>query len=103
MRIQDFCNLLGGGLTSLSTIHADTVAVLGNMSAGAVICVYTFDPADVQVIEKVDEEATEEVADLPVIFDDLPVKKSVKAEKKTVKTDEVVSEEIIDAEKGNIF
>ena len=103
MRIQDFCNLLGGGLTSLSTIHADTVAVLGNMSAGAVICVYTFDPADVQVIEKVDEEATVEVADLPVIFDDLPVKKSVKAEKKTVKTDEVVSEEIIDAEKGNIF
>lgn len=103
MRIQDFCNLLGGGLTSLSTIHADTVAVLGNMSAGAVICVYTFDPADVQVIEKVDEEATEEVADLPVIFDDLPVKKSVKAEKKTVKTDEVVSEEIIGAEKGEIF
>ena len=100
MRIQDFCNLLGGGLTSLSTIHADTVAVLGNMSAGAVICVYTFDPADVQVIEKVDEEATEEVADLPVIFDALPEKKSVKAEKKTVKTDEVVSEDIIDAGKG---
>ena len=92
VRIQDFCNLLGGGLTSLSTIHADTVAVLGNMSAGAVICVYTFDPADVQVVEKTGE-ATEDAADLPVIFDEVP-------EKKAVKMDETVSEEAVDATKG---
>jgi septal ring-binding cell division protein DamX len=91
VRIQDFCNLLGGGLTSLSTIHADTVAVLGNMSAGAVICVYTFDPADVQVVEKT--EATGDAADLPVIFDEVP-------EKKAVKMDEAVSEEAVDATKG---
>jgi hypothetical protein len=93
VRIQDFCNLLGGGLTSLSTIHADTVAVLGNMSAGAVICVYTFDPADVQVVEKTGEEATEDAADLPVIFDEVP-------EKAAVKTNEAVSGEAVDATKG---
>ena len=95
VRIQDFCNLLGGGLTSLSTIHADTVAVLGNMSAGAVICVYTFDPADVQVVEKTGE-ATEDAADLPVIFDEVP-------EKKAVKTDGAASEEAVDATKGTTF
>jgi hypothetical protein len=62
------------------------------MSAGAVICVYTFDPADVQVVGKTGE-ATEDAADLPVIFDEVP-------EQKAVKTDKAVSEEAVDAGKG---
>lgn len=76
--IQDFCNLLGGGLVSLSTIHADTLAVIGSMSSGAVICVYKYNPAD--VLERVKEEAEEEeeVYDMPVIFADVPEKKSKK-------------------------
>jgi hypothetical protein len=76
--IQDFCNLLGGGLVSLSTIHADTLAVIGSMSSGAVICVYKYNPAD--VLERVKEEAVEEeeVYETPVIFADIPEKKSKK-------------------------
>lgn len=65
------------------------------MSAGAVICVYTFNPADVQVVEKTGE-ATEDAADLPVIFDEVP-------EKKAVKMDEAASEEAVDATKGTTF
>ena len=44
---QDFCNLLGGGLVSLSTLHPDTLKALGGLQSGALICVYKYDPADV--------------------------------------------------------
>lgn len=48
------------------------------MSSGAVICVYKYNPAD--VLERVKEEAEEEeeVYDMPVIFADVPEKKSKK-------------------------
>lgn len=76
--IQDFCNLLGGGLVSLSTIHADTLAVIGSMSSGAVICVYKYSPADVLERAKEEAEEEEEVYETPVIFADIPEKKSKK-------------------------
>ena len=47
--IQDFCNLLGGGLVSLSTLHVDTLKFMANMSSGAVICTYKYHPRDVLV------------------------------------------------------
>lgn len=43
---QDFCNLLGGGMCSLSTLSNDTVTVLLKMSIGAVVCVYEWTPSD---------------------------------------------------------
>jgi hypothetical protein len=48
------------------------------MSSGAVICVYKYNPAD--VLERVKEEAVEEeeVYETPVIFADIPEKKSKK-------------------------
>ena len=45
--MQDFCNLLGGGLVSFSTLSAATLAAVTSMPSGALICVYKFDPADV--------------------------------------------------------
>ena len=47
MTVQDFCNLLGGGLVSFSTLSAATLAAVTSMPSGALICVYKFDPADV--------------------------------------------------------
>lgn len=47
VKCQDFCNLLAGGLCSLSTMHADTFKVLTGMASGALICVYKYDPADI--------------------------------------------------------
>ncbi len=48
MCIQDFCNILGGGLVSYSTLTQSTInAVTLVQPAGIVICIYDFDPADV--------------------------------------------------------
>ena len=47
MTIQDFCNLLDGGLVSFSTLSAGTLSALTGMSSGAVICVYSYDAKDV--------------------------------------------------------
>lgn len=44
--IQDFCNILGGGLVSYSTLSAQTIQQLCTMSNGVVICSYHYDPAD---------------------------------------------------------
>lgn len=102
MSIQDFCNLLGGGLVSLSTIHPDTVAVISSMSAGAVICVYKYNPAD--VIERAKEDvAEEEVYETPVIFADIPAKKSKKqVAKEAAKAAEAAAIEAAKDESGAI-
>jgi hypothetical protein len=47
LKIQDFCNLLEGGLVSFSTLHHDTVAALTSIVPGALICTYTFSHEDV--------------------------------------------------------
>ncbi len=44
--IQDFCNILGGGLVSYSTLSAQTIQQLCTMSCGVVICSYHYDSAD---------------------------------------------------------
>ena len=45
--IQDFCNLLGGGLVSFSTLSESTVNSLTALDAGILICVYEFSFSDV--------------------------------------------------------
>jgi len=45
--VQDMCNLLNGGLVSYSTMHADTVAALSVLEKGPIVCMYTFNSADV--------------------------------------------------------
>jgi hypothetical protein len=45
--IQDFCNLLGGGLVSFSTLSASTLASMNSMGVGAFIAVYQYKPEDV--------------------------------------------------------
>jgi hypothetical protein len=47
MHVQDFSNLLGGGLVSFSTLSENTVQTCSAMGPGALICVYRYDPADV--------------------------------------------------------
>lgn len=47
VKCQDFCNILAGGLCSLTTMHEDTAKVLTATPSGALICVYKYDPADV--------------------------------------------------------
>lgn len=44
--IQDFCNLLGGGLVSYSTLSDSTVESLNAMPTGALICKYQFKAED---------------------------------------------------------
>lgn len=45
--IQDFCNMLGGGLVSQSTLSSTCLTQLAELSAGTVICTYTYDESDV--------------------------------------------------------
>ena len=45
--IQDFCNLLGGGLVSFSTLTDNTVNSLNALDPGILICVYEFSFSDV--------------------------------------------------------
>jgi hypothetical protein len=45
--IQDFCNFLEGGLVSMSTLSAETVNALAELSAGSLVCYYDFDRSDI--------------------------------------------------------
>lgn len=45
--IQDFCNLLGGGLVSFSTLSDNTVNSLNALDPGILICLYEFSFSDV--------------------------------------------------------
>lgn len=45
--IQDFSNLLEGGLVSFSTMSSSTVQSLAGISAGGVIVLYKYSPSDV--------------------------------------------------------
>ena len=44
--IQEFCNLLGGGLVSFQTLSAATVAALTKLAPGSLICEYRFNAVD---------------------------------------------------------
>jgi hypothetical protein len=46
VNIQDFCNLLGGGLVSFSTLSAPTVQQLSGLSSGVFVCHYAYSPED---------------------------------------------------------
>jgi hypothetical protein len=41
--IQDFCNLLEGGLVSYQTLSAETITQLMTMSIGCLICMYPYE------------------------------------------------------------
>lgn len=45
--IQDFCNMLGGGLVSYTTLSAECISRLSAMPTGVVIATYEFNPEDV--------------------------------------------------------
>ena len=45
--IQDFCNMMGGGLVSYNTLTADCINALNGLSTGIVICSYLYNPDDV--------------------------------------------------------
>ena len=59
--IQDFCNILGGGLVSLTTMTPDTVSILGYMPTGAVVIVYEYHVNDVITSASTSMEVTEVV------------------------------------------
>jgi hypothetical protein len=46
--VQDFCNMLGGGLVSYSTLSAESLKQLDAIPTGVVIATYEFRPDDVQ-------------------------------------------------------
>lgn len=46
LSIQDFCNVLGGGLVSYGTLSASTIQQLQSMTSGVVICTYEYNPED---------------------------------------------------------
>ena len=46
--VQDFCNILGGGLVSYSTLSASTLHQLATENqTGSIVVVYTYSPSDV--------------------------------------------------------
>jgi hypothetical protein len=47
LTIQDFCNLLGSGLVSFSTLSAETIKAVNAVGHGVLICEYKFRPSDV--------------------------------------------------------
>lgn len=47
MTIQDFCNILGGGLVSYSTINPKTLSQITPLSNGAMVCIYRYSIEDV--------------------------------------------------------
>eukprot|EP01032_Pedospumella_encystans_P019869 gene19869-22583_t len=49
--IQDFCNMLGGGLVSFSTLSPEFVNALYQTPTGVLICKYTYRPEDVLLPE----------------------------------------------------
>ena len=49
--IQDFCNILGGGLVSFSTLSGDFINALNKVNTGVVICTYDFKAEDVLATE----------------------------------------------------
>lgn len=44
--VQEFCNLLGGGLVYFQTLSAQTISALSKLSPGSLICEYQFKAAD---------------------------------------------------------
>ncbi len=46
VNIQDFCNILGGGLVSYATLSAGTIAKLSKVTSGVIICSYLYSPED---------------------------------------------------------
>ena len=44
--VQDFCNLLGGGMVSFSTLAPASVLALTPMSIGSLLCSYTYSEED---------------------------------------------------------
>ena len=84
--IQDFCNILGGGLVSLTTMTPDTVSILGPMPTGAVVIVYEYHVNDVITSTSTSMEVTEVV--------------EVVADKKKSKKGKKVAEEPVEEVKG---
>ena len=56
--VQDFCNILGGGLVSFSTMSPKCVQAAIGMRVGAVVAIYDWQPSDV-----IGYEASEEGPD----------------------------------------
>ena len=46
LTIQDFCNLLDGGLVSFTTLSPETCQKLESQGAGAIVCVYKWNASD---------------------------------------------------------
>lgn len=44
--VQDFCNILGAGLVSFSTLSPDTVNAIASQPVGVLICIYSYDVKD---------------------------------------------------------
>jgi hypothetical protein len=66
---QDMCNLLEGGLVSYSTMSAGVSDELCNTSRGPIVCVYSFDVADVIA----DDSTTDGTADVDTSVDISPI------------------------------
>jgi 16S rRNA C967 or C1407 C5-methylase (RsmB/RsmF family) len=47
VNIQEFCNILGGGLVSYATLTQETLKSIIPLSNGVIICVYKFNPHDI--------------------------------------------------------
>jgi multisite-specific tRNA:(cytosine-C5)-methyltransferase len=45
--VQDFCNIMGGGLVSYATLSKQTLQTINSLSNGVIICVYKCSPEDV--------------------------------------------------------
>jgi hypothetical protein len=60
--IQDFCNILGGGLVSFSTLSQSTINAVSLIQQGVLICIYDYDPKDV-VVSAESESAAKAEAD----------------------------------------
>ena len=63
--IQDFCNILGGGLVSYSTLSAKCVQAALEKRVGTLICIYDWKPSDVMgaagtgALSAADEDASQ--------------------------------------------
>lgn len=65
VNVQDFCNILGGGLVSFTTMSAPTIQQLCTLPAGVVICTYTYDPADYIAPTSTSQAIAESEAEAP--------------------------------------
>lgn len=50
--IQEFCNLLGGGLVNLSNFSSETLDILNQKTAGTIICSYVYNKNDFLSVEQ---------------------------------------------------